>query len=62
MTLTVKLDLDIVKMYLYAENELPISKVQKLQPKQTDTHSHTDLTEIITNLHMQMLPICICKC
>ena len=35
----------------------PASLVQKLQPEQTDTQ--TDLTEIITYLHTQMVNISI---
>ena len=51
MTLILKLDLDVVKIYLYTENEIPVV-VQKLQSIQLSTH--TDLTEIITNSHTRM--------
>ena len=36
MTLTLKLYLDMINMYLYAEDEFPPLVVQKLQPRQTD--------------------------
>ena len=36
MTLVLKLDLDIIKMYVYTKNEVPTFRVQKLSPEQTD--------------------------
>ena len=53
MTLILKLDLDMVKMYLYSENEIHSVAVQKFQPEQTDTQTdrQTDLIEIITCPH-----------
>ena len=39
MTLILKRDLDMIKMYLYTKNEVPIA-VQKLQPEQMNTQKH----------------------
>ena len=41
MTLILKLDLDMVKMYHHTQNELSISTHSWLYPEQTDTHTHT---------------------
>ena len=43
MTLILKLDLDIVKMYLYTENKVPSfnsSKVKACTDTQTETQTH----------------------
>ena len=50
MTLVLKLDLDIVKMYVCTKNET-------WTDTQTDTHTdrHTDLTKIITYPHTRMV-------
>ena len=56
MTLVLKFDLDIVKIYVCTENEVLSfsgSKVVTLTNTQTDTQ--TNLTEIITYLHLQIL-------
>ena len=56
MTLLLKFDLDIVKIYMCTKNEFPTfngSKVITWTDTQTDTK--TDSTEIITYLHMQMV-------
>ena len=47
ITLILKLDLDMVKMYLQAKNEVLAVEVQKLEPEQTDrqTHTQTDRPE-----------------
>ena len=57
MTLILKLDLDMVKMYLYIKNEVPSISHSKLQPEQThgQTDRHTDPTEIITYPHTRMV-------
>ena len=57
MTLILRLDLDMVKMYLHADYEWLTPVVPKLEPEQTKTHTHTHLTEIITFLHTRMLKI-----
>ena len=56
MTLILKLDLDMVKMYLYTEDEVPSygsSKVIAWTDTQIDRHTdrQTDLSEIITYPH-----------
>ena len=50
MTLVLKLDLDIIKMYVCTKNEVPTLAVQKLSSEQTDrwTDRQTESTEIIT--------------
>ena len=52
MTLILKFDLDMVTMYLYAENKVPSCNILK-DIAWTDTHRQiqTDLTEIITYPH-----------
>ena len=58
MSLILKLDLDMVIMYLCTENEIPSfcgSKVRAQAIRQTNTHTHTDPTEIITYLHTWMV-------
>ena len=44
MTLILKLDLHMVKMYLHTKNEVSMSRVQKLWLEQTETQTdrHTD--------------------
>ena len=61
MTLVLKLDLDIVKMYVCTKMKLLPLMVQKLQPEQihTQTDRQTDSTEIITYPHMQMVTMLI---
>ena len=56
MTLILKLDLDMAKMHLYTENEIPSYSGSKVIA-QTDTHIQTDLTETITYLHARMVVI-----
>ena len=58
ITLILKLDLDMVKMCLYAENEIPSHSGSKVIA-QTDRHTdrQTDLTEIITYTHTRMIKI-----
>ena len=56
MTLILKLDLDMVKMYLYTEDEVPsYSSSKVIAWTDTQTHRHTDrqtdLSEIITYPH-----------
>ena len=64
MTLVLKLDLDMVKMYVYTKNEVPTfssSKIIARTDRQThrQTHRHTDrqtdLSEIITIPHTRMV-------
>ena len=68
MTLIFKLDLNIVKLYLYTKNEVPSyssSKVIALTDRRTETqtdrqpqrqtHNQTQLTEIITYPHTLMV-------
>ena len=61
MTLILKLDLGMVNIYLHTKNEVSMSRVQKLQPEQTETqtdtqtHRHTDMTENITYLHTRVV-------
>ena len=43
ITLIRKLDLDMVKMYLNSENKVSSFRSLKLQPKQTDRHTHTHI-------------------
>ena len=52
MTLILKLDLDMVKMYPYTKNEIPSYSSSKVIA-QTDTQ--TDSTEIIAYPHMRMV-------
>ena len=56
MTLVVKHDLDIVKMYVCTKKMklLPLT-VQKLQSEQIHRQTHTDSTEITTYPHMRMV-------
>ena len=48
MTLILKLDLDITKMYLHTKNEVSMSRDSKVKPEQTETQTdrhkdrHTD--------------------
>ena len=52
MTLILKLDLDVVKMYLYTEDEVPSYSILKVIAwTDTQTHRQTDLSEIITYPH-----------
>ena len=60
MTLILKIDLDMVKMYLHTKNEVPSysgSKVIAWTDRQTDgqTHRQTDSSEIITYPHTRMV-------
>ena len=58
LTLVLKLDLDIVKMYMCTKDETPTSngsKVVAWTDTQTDGQTHTNATEIITYLHTQMV-------
>ena len=61
MTLILKLDLDMVKMYFHTKNEVSMSSHSKViartdrqthTDRQTDTHTHTD--------SMKTLPSHIC--
>ena len=51
MTFILKLDLDMVKMYLYTENEDPSYSSSKVLASTTQT----DLSEIITYPHKRMV-------
>ena len=62
MTLVLKLDLDLVKMYLHTKNVVASysgSKVMawtyKHTDRQTHTHTHTDPSESITYPHTRMV-------
>ena len=49
MTLVLKLDLDIIKMYVYTKNEVPTFSDSKVIIRiDTQTDTHTDLIEMIT--------------
>ena len=52
MTLVLKFDLDMVKMYLYVENKFPSYSRSKVIAR---TDKHSDLTEIITYPHTLMV-------
>ena len=52
MTLKLKLDLDIVKMYLYTKNEVSMSRCSD-----RNTDRHTDMTENITYPHTRVVNI-----
>ena len=56
MTLVLKLDLDIVQMYVCTKNEAPTFNGSKVTAW-TDTHTdtQTDSTEIVTYLHRRMV-------
>ena len=46
MTLVLKLDLDIIKMYHYTKNEISVCQgIQRLYPEQVDRHTdrHSDI-------------------
>ena len=57
MTLILKLDLDMVKMYLHTKNEVSMSRVQKswLEQTETQTDRHTDMTKNITYPHTRVV-------
>ena len=50
MTLILKLNLDMVEMYLHTKKKFLCQETQKLYPEQTETQTdtHTDMTENIT--------------
>ena len=48
MTLVLKLDLDMVKMYHHAKNEVSISRHSKVIPKQTDRQTDTQTDSMKT--------------
>ena len=54
MTLMYEFDLDILKTYVHANNEVLHQGFQKLEPK-WDTDRPTDGTEHITTLHSQLM-------
>ena len=54
MTLILKLDLDVVTMYLHAENEIS-SCGSKVTAQSEQTDRSTDPTEIITGPHVRMV-------
>ena len=63
MTLILKLDLDMVKMYLHTKNEVSMlrgSKVIACTNRNTDrqTDRQTDMTENITYPHTRLLKMC----
>ena len=58
MTLILKLDLDMVKMYLHTKNEVSMSRGSKViviacTDRQTDRH--TDMTKNITYPHTRVV-------
>ena len=58
MTLIIKLDLDMVKMYLHTKNEVSMSRGSKVivwTDRNTDTHTQTDMTENITYPHTRVV-------
>ena len=54
MTLVLRFDLDIVKMNVSTENEVPSFSNAKVSEQ---IHRQTDLTEIITYPHVRMVTI-----
>ena len=58
-TLVLKLDLDIVKIYLYILNEVTSSSGSMLWLEQTDrqTDRQTDLTEVITYSYERIIKL-----
>ena len=52
MTLILKLDLHMVKMYLHTKNEVSMSRVQKLWLEQTETQTDR-YTDTQTDRHDQ---------
>ena len=60
MTLVLKLNLDIVKMYVCTKDEGPTSNGSKVIAwTDTQTDRQTDSTEIITYLHTRMVIITV---
>ena len=58
MTLVLKLDLDIVKMYVYAKNEAPtFNGSEVITWTNTQIDRHTDTTR---QTRLKLLPIHIC--
>ena len=57
ITLTLKFGLDMVKIYMYTENEVSSLGVQMLWPEQTDRDkdTETDPNEIVTYPHTPMV-------
>ena len=58
MTLILKLDLDMVKMYLHTKNEVSMSSGSKViawTDRNRQTHRQTDMTENITYLHTRVV-------
>ena len=54
MTLILKLDLDIVKMYQHTKSEVSMLTVSKVIGKHTHTHTHTQTqtqTDMYTDRH-----------
>ena len=61
MTLILKLDLEMVKMYLHTKNEVSMSSSSKViawPDKQRQTHRHTDMTENVTYPHTRVVKMC----
>ena len=70
MTLILKLDLDMIKMYLHTKNEVSMSSGSKViawTDRNTDrqthrqTHRHTDMTENITYPHTRVVMTHACQ-
>ena len=58
MTLKLKFDLDIVKMYLYTKNEVSMSRGSKVIARaDRNTDRHTEMTENITYPHTWVVNI-----
>ena len=55
MTLVLKLDLDIIKIFMCTKMKFLPSAAQNLASEQTDRHTHTDLTKINTYPHIRMV-------
>ena len=58
MTLIFKLELDMIKMYLHAKNEVSMSSDSKgysLNRQKTQTHRQTDTTKNITYPHTRVV-------
>ena len=59
MTLIMKVDLDITKMYVRVRNGVSRSRLSKVRAQTGQTDSHTDVTEIVTTPHLQVVKIII---
>ena len=57
MTLITKVDLDIMKIYVRVRNEVSRSRLSNVRAQTGQTDSHTDVTEVVTTPHLQVVKI-----